>query len=193
MPTTNAEAAASGVMTAAAPPGRATTGEEPESCFVPLGEPGGVDRVLHTRACSAPVDHAFDFLVGSVQGEWRGADHSHASFLGPSLLSARRSSLVDDHWTTTDRSYSRAAMPLFGRISGVRALTRAAASSWRDLVGGARCAVPVACARGSVMLCGRREGLRWRALGEGFDQSPALKLGGGRADVLPAFGGKALH
>src|SRR5207253_5114725 len=49
------------------------------------------------------------------------------------------------------------------------------------------------CARGSGLLCVRRDGSQWRALGERLDQSLALNLGGGRAGVLPAFGGKALH
>src|SRR5450755_3809418 len=42
-------------------------------------------------------------------------------------------------------------------------------------------------------LRGRRDGFRGRALGERFEQSLALKLSGGRADVLPAFGEKAVH
>jgi hypothetical protein len=42
-------------------------------------------------------------------------------------------------------------------------------------------------------LRGRRDGFRGRALGERFEQSLALKLSGGRADVLPAAGEKAAH
>jgi hypothetical protein len=53
---------------------------------VVLRELSGVDRVLHASECRALVDHAFDFLVGSVEGEWRGANHGRASFLVPSLF-----------------------------------------------------------------------------------------------------------
>src|SRR5450755_5031376 len=42
-------------------------------------------------------------------------------------------------------------------------------------------------------LRGRRDGFRGRALGERFEQSLALKLSRGRADVLPAVGEKAVH
>ena len=48
-------------------------------------------------------------------------------------------------------------------------------------------------ARGSGLLCGRRDGFQRRALGECFDESLTLRCGGGRAVVLPAFGGEALH
>jgi len=44
-------------------------GQEPKGSFVTLREPSGVDRTLHTPKRRALLDHAFNLLVGSVEGE----------------------------------------------------------------------------------------------------------------------------